>query len=256
MRTKKVKKNLPVKKNVMPELNEKIVENLVLRGDVNAMSPEQKVQYYVYLCKSLGLNPATQPFGIIKTKDGKEIMYAKKDCTEQLRKKYGISITSVEQKMVDGICITMAAAKDAFGRTDASTGAVSIRGLVGKDFANAIMIAETKAKRRVTLSISGLGMLDETEIESIPGGVQITSFPENGKIENGTKNGTGGKEPNADIATAEEVATYLRNSKSKQSLVLIATTYKVHQFTREERAMLDKVYLEREVELAALGAKK
>ena len=30
------------------------------------------------------------------------------------------------------------------------------------------MKAETKAKRRVTLSICGLGMLDETEVESIP----------------------------------------------------------------------------------------
>ena len=30
------------------------------------------------------------------------------------------------------------------------------------------MKAETKAKRRATLSICGLGMLDETEIETIP----------------------------------------------------------------------------------------
>jgi hypothetical protein len=35
--------------------------------------------------------------------------------------------------------------------------------------ANALMKAETKAKRRVTLSICGLGMLDESEVESIPG---------------------------------------------------------------------------------------
>ena len=30
------------------------------------------------------------------------------------------------------------------------------------------MKSETKAKRRVTLSLCGLGMLDETEIETIP----------------------------------------------------------------------------------------
>jgi hypothetical protein len=34
--------------------------------------------------------------------------------------------------------------------------------------ANALMKAETKAKRRVTLSIAGLGWLDETELETIP----------------------------------------------------------------------------------------
>jgi hypothetical protein len=36
------------------------------------------------------------------------------------------------------------------------------------DKANAIMKAVTKAKRRVTLSICGLGFLDETEVETIP----------------------------------------------------------------------------------------
>jgi hypothetical protein len=54
------------------------------------------------------------------------------------------------------------------GRTDVSTGAVSIANVNGEARANAMMKAETKAKRRVTLSICGLGMLDETEVESIP----------------------------------------------------------------------------------------
>jgi len=38
----------------------------------------------------------------------------------------------------------------------------------GEARANLMMKAETKAKRRVTLSICGLGMLDETEVESLP----------------------------------------------------------------------------------------
>jgi hypothetical protein len=40
--------------------------------------------------------------------------------------------------------------------------------LKGDALANALMKAETKAKRRVTLSLAGLGWLDETEIASIP----------------------------------------------------------------------------------------
>jgi hypothetical protein len=36
--------------------------------------------------------------------------------------------------------------------------------------ANALMRAETKAKRRVTLSIAGLGWLDETEFDIVPPG--------------------------------------------------------------------------------------
>jgi hypothetical protein len=45
---------------------------------------------------------------------------------------------------------------------------VTVGHLKGDALANALMKAETKAKRRVTLSIAGLGWLDETELETIP----------------------------------------------------------------------------------------
>jgi hypothetical protein len=51
------------------------------------------------------------------------------------------------------------------GRVDESIGALPIDKLQGEARANALMKCETKAKRRVTLSICGLGMLDESEIE-------------------------------------------------------------------------------------------
>jgi hypothetical protein len=57
-------------------------------------------------------------------------------------------------------------------------GAVSLVGLRGEALANAIMKAETKAKRRATLSICGLGFLDETEIETIPDARSEPSQPE------------------------------------------------------------------------------
>jgi hypothetical protein len=41
---------------------------------------------------------------------------------------------------------------------------VNIEGLKGEALANALMKAETKAKRRATLSAVGLGMMDESEI--------------------------------------------------------------------------------------------
>jgi hypothetical protein len=44
---------------------------------------------------------------------------------------------------------------------------VNIKGLTGKDLENALMRAETKAKRRVTLSICGLGIMDEIELEEV-----------------------------------------------------------------------------------------
>ena len=59
------------------------------------------------------------------------------------------------------------------GRTDESTGVVSIGNLKGDFLANACMKAETKAKRRVTLSIVGLGFLDESEAETIPNAQRV-----------------------------------------------------------------------------------
>lgn len=143
-----------------------VIQSLVLNGDLSGMNGEQKVQFYTNICKSLGLNPLTQPFEIINLK-GKLKMYAKKDATDQLRKIYGVSVTDLEKTQINDIYMVTAKGEDRTGRTDSAIGAVSITGLMGENLANAIMKAESKAKRRLTLSLCGLGMLDETEVESI-----------------------------------------------------------------------------------------
>ena len=59
---------------------------------------------------------------------------------------------------------------------------MSIAGLKGEAKANAIMKAETKAKRRVTLSIVGLGWTDESEVDSIPGAQRVAVDTSTGEI--------------------------------------------------------------------------
>jgi hypothetical protein len=54
------------------------------------------------------------------------------------------------------------------GRRDESTGAVYVANKKGDDLCNTYMRGETKAKRRVTLSICGLGILDESELDTLP----------------------------------------------------------------------------------------
>lgn len=144
-----------------------VLQKLVLAGDLSQMTPDQKVSYYKQFCDSLGLNPLTEPFAILKL-NGKEKLYAKKDASDQLRQVHGVSIVELSTEETRGVFIVTAKAKDRNGKTDASTGIVSIEGLKGEALANAMMKAETKAKRRVTLSICGLGMLDETEVRDIP----------------------------------------------------------------------------------------
>jgi hypothetical protein len=142
------------------------IESLVLRGDISALNPHQKTQYYAQLCERVGLDPATTPFQPLKL-NGKEIFYATKGAAEQLRKLHRISIAIVSREQISDVYYVTARATMADGRTDESQGAVSIGGLKGEPLANAIMKAETKAKRRVTLSIVGLGMLDESELDTI-----------------------------------------------------------------------------------------
>jgi hypothetical protein len=149
-----------------------IIEQVVVMGDLAKLNPEQRVTYYKEVCRSAGLNPYTKPFDYINL-NGKLTLYAKKDCTEQLRKLNGISIEKLESQVIDDLYIVKATAKTKDGRMDQSTGAVTIGNLKGDAKANAIMKAETKAKRRVTLSISGMGFCDETEIDTIPGAQKV-----------------------------------------------------------------------------------
>jgi hypothetical protein len=152
--------------NAVARSEGEIIGKLVLNGDLSGLTDIERVRYYDMFCKSLGLNPVTKPFDLLKL-NNKLVLYAKKDATEQLRKINVVSIDGLDHKMEKEIYIVVARGHDKTGRTDAATGAVSISGLRGDALANAIMKAETKAKRRLTLSICGLGIMDETEVESL-----------------------------------------------------------------------------------------
>lgn len=142
------------------------IEKVLVGGDLAPLTTEQRISYYNAVCVSLGLNPLTRPFDFIKL-NNKLVLYAKRDCTDQLRKIHGVSITDLRKEKVDDIFIVTATAADR-SRTDTATGAVNVKGLAGENLANAVMKAETKAKRRVTLSLCGLGLLDEMETGDIP----------------------------------------------------------------------------------------
>lgn len=143
------------------------IEQALIGGDLSGLNDAERLSYYKATCESLGLNPLTKPFAYIKL-NNKLVLYALKDCTEQLRKNHGVSLELSEAQVVDDVYVIRAHATDKTGRKDSATGCVPIKGLFGDAKANAMMKAETKAKRRVTLSICGLGMLDETEVETIP----------------------------------------------------------------------------------------
>ena len=160
------------------------LEQVLIKGDLSVLNEGQRLHYYKAVCDSVGLNYLTKPFDYI-TLNQKLVLYAKRDATDQLRKIHSVSIKISSRETIDGVYVVTAQAKMPSGREDESTGAVHTTGLKGDVLANAYMKAETKAKRRVTLSICGLGMLDETEVADIPAKEKNPIFSEQPGLEDG-----------------------------------------------------------------------
>jgi hypothetical protein len=163
-----------------------IMEKVLVQGDLSSLNPMERLVYYTKVCVSLGLNPLTKPFDYLVL-DKKLVLYAKRDCTDQLRKNHNISIAIASRERIGDIYCVTARGQMPDGRSDESIGVVSLQKketlwddmrqryvptgnsipLTPDEMANALMKAETKAKRRVTLSLAGLGMMDESEIETV-----------------------------------------------------------------------------------------
>lgn len=153
-----------------------VAESVVVKGDISAMEPGDKARYYIQTCQSLGLNPATQPLAPLKL-NGKEILYPTRGATDQLAAIHRLHREIIDgPKVIDingakvGYCVARATHPN--GRTETAIATVPFA-----DPAMLYMKLETKAKRRVTLSILGLGWLDETEVESIPAGAKSPAPP-------------------------------------------------------------------------------
>ena len=146
-----------------------LMEQVIIKGDLSKLTPLERASYYTQLCTSLGLNPLTKPFDYISL-NGKLTLYALKGATDQLRKVYGVSLEKPTIDYQDDLVVVTITGCDKENRTDCDIGAVVIGHLKGEARANAIMKAITKAKRRLTLSLCGLGMLDvRTSLRTISG---------------------------------------------------------------------------------------
>jgi hypothetical protein len=157
-----------------------IMESVMLGGDLSKLTPAQRVSYYRSVCDSLGVNYLTKPFDYIVL-NGKTTLYARKDCTDQLRKINNISIIDVNIVETDKQFIVKVKGQDKEGRQDMEVGVVNKTDMRG-DLANSQMKAVTKAKRRLTLSLCGLGWLDETEVQTIPDARPLAINAETGEI--------------------------------------------------------------------------
>lgn len=172
------------------QIQTSLMEQVLIQGDLAKLPAADRLRYYRGLCQSLKLNPLTKPFEYLEL-DGKLTLYVKRDGTDQISANYKLQRKIIARELVDGVYVVTALAKMPDGREEESIGAVPLvkeggewkKAQSGKPYfsgngvfkplapdarANAMMKAETKAKRRATLSLCGLGfILDESELDTV-----------------------------------------------------------------------------------------
>ena len=125
-------------------------------GKCDNLTKDQQAEYKKFLCAKIGVSPTLQPVDLIPTKNGLR-PYLNKGASELIRDTRKISITGLEVAEQNGMFVVTCKVRGANGRIDCDMGACP----KGTEPHNALMKAVTKAKRRATLSMCGLGAIIE-----------------------------------------------------------------------------------------------
>ena len=165
----------------MAEIDASIVAKIVLEGDLSSLAPDERLKYYTGLCRSLKLNPLTKPFDYLQL-SGKLVLYANKDCAQQLVRNHRLSLQILSQGRLDGDIYMVTVRATSGTQTVDAVGVTNVYNLRGDQLANSIMKCCTKASRRATLAIVGLGILDETEVDTIPNAAVVDVDYSTGEI--------------------------------------------------------------------------
>jgi hypothetical protein len=153
-----------------PALTPETLEKVMLDGDLSGLTTRGRIEWYYARCQAAGLDPRSQPFQYLKL-NGKLVLYATKSATENLVGIHKLRVEMLDQRVDSDLGICTAKCRVTFpdGRFAENIGAVAVQGLKGDALANALMKTITKAQRRTVLAACGLGMLDESELETVPG---------------------------------------------------------------------------------------
>ena len=146
------------------------VEKVILNRDLRSLTEIERVQYNFALCRSLKLNPLTNPIDYL-TNDGKMTPYINAVGVAQLRAIHGISTKITSRKTDKDFIYVSAIATEKNGRFEESTAIVALtdrynKPLSGQRRADMMMKAETKAKRRATLALVGIPWADGQNIQT------------------------------------------------------------------------------------------
>lgn len=155
--------------SMTPERKQDIITKYIVDGgDLSYVTPTELAVIYLSVCDAYNVPAAVHPFDLIKNRQtGKLNLYANKNCATALGQNHQVSIVKSEQDQVGDNFTIMHFLQDRDGRTGVGFAAVSTRGMVGDNLSNLLMKCDTKAYRRGILRMYGIGMNDESELDTM-----------------------------------------------------------------------------------------
>ena len=151
-------------------------------GGLNDLTEAEKLEYYYNACEYFKVPAELNLLQFIwidnENGPGKNlVLYARKGATDIMRANNEISVDEVKETIGDGFIMFTAKGHDKTGRTDVAVGSIGTKGLSPRALSDAIMTAQTRATRRLTLQFVGGGLLDESEVFNTGGVINTTDVP-------------------------------------------------------------------------------
>jgi hypothetical protein len=150
-------------------MNDMTAEKALAGGDLSGLTEDQRAALVIELCKHLGIKAITSPFGFFRD-DVTNVLKVviRKAGIEQLRETRGISVTDMHVQLLGDVIVYIVhgeAPQRVAGqpRKEVASGTMSLEGLIGPEKAKAFLLAETKAKHRLTLALAGIGIGEEPD---------------------------------------------------------------------------------------------
>lgn len=140
--------------------------------NLERLSEEQRAQYLRDFSEHLGLPPDLNALDLIWMDDDnksglrKLVVYCRKGTADLLRDIHQVQVKSLEQLTIPGCVAFKATGVNKTDRQEIAVGAHDSEGLRGARLASAVMTAQTRACRRLTIQFAGGGMLDESEVNA------------------------------------------------------------------------------------------
>lgn len=146
------------------------VEQALITGELAGLTKGQLVEVQRRMAEKMGIDPSLSPVDAIQDrKTGRLTLYINSKGAAELRRRHGLEVVAIDVvTQRPGLVVLRCTLRGSDGRGDMAFGAAGWEVDRPWDEAKAWLVAETRAKRRATMSAVGIfleGPSDEVEGE-------------------------------------------------------------------------------------------